>query len=65
MHAIEGPIANVSRFALLLDGKPLAWQRDAHNPFLIHAVIPTYGQTVEANFDYVPFGATISEGLQG
>ena len=65
MHAVEGPIANVSRFALLLDGKPLAWRRDAYNPFLIHANVPPYGQTVEANFDYVPPGATLNEGFAG
>ena len=65
MHAVEGPIANVSRLTLRLDGKPLPWRRDPYNPFVIHTEIPADGQLIEASFDYVPPGATINEGFAG
>jgi predicted metalloprotease with PDZ domain len=64
-HTPTGPAMQVAGLAFAAGGKPLAWRRDALDPFLVRVDVPAGAAAVEAAFDYLSptagFGAGYGE----
>jgi predicted metalloprotease with PDZ domain len=50
-HAPNGPIGGVSGMKFLIDGKPLAWQRDNVEMYAIHVTVPAKATSMDIAFE--------------
>jgi predicted metalloprotease with PDZ domain len=52
-HAPTGPITDLSGLRVSVEGKPLAWQRDATDMFAFHVGVPDGASTLEVALDFI------------